>query len=655
MAGWIVARRSRWFLGAAFFLAFSAFLAYPQNAVSQSVSSQPATNEESSEKPEPVQAGNPIPDLTASTSGGVSANVQALPKDPRSYDLWVLVPAGLAILMTVFTRQVIPSLFVAVVAGACMMFPCLLPDSPYSGGNAFLATARLVVEKYVVGSIHELPETHVSHIRIIVFTMVIAFMVGVIGRNGGTAGMVNLVAGKTASRQRGALTAWFAGLVVFFDDYANCMIVGPTMRSVFDRLKLSREKLAYIIDSTAAPVASIALIGTWVGAEVGFIQTGLDELQKTGVPAFMHNADGSAIGAMQAFINSLPYRFYPILTMLMVFLIAALDKDFGPMRRAESRALSRLDKDTPSLSSATSASGSVTSVEPISQREEGTWWLGFFPVAVLVIATLTVLAGTGLSKSGSWAELAPEKPAWERLGMLISNADSYQSIMYGAVLAAVTAVLLTIPSRACSAKEAVEAGLEAMSRTTPAIVILILAWALSAVQKDLMLGQVLTAHLQAIEFPARWLPFSVFVAAAVISFSTGTSWGTMGILCPMVASLAAKLAAPLPPDIALTVLYAAIGAVLSGAVFGDHCSPISDTTVLSSIGADCNHEQHVWTQMPYAIVAAIFAMGLGDLLTSVYDLHWYYGLVIAASGLTLFVLMVARRAVPSFELSAANR
>lgn len=605
---------------------------------------EPGAPKTSPDSPNPSLA--PIEPASATTT----ATTVTAPKDPKSYGLWVLVPAVVAILMTVFTRQVIPALFIGVVAGACMIVPCIPLDSHYSGLNAIVAAARLAVEKYVVGAIHEYPETNFNHIRITVFTLVIAFMVGVIGRNGGTVGMVNLVVGKTASRRCGALTAWFAGLIVFFDDYANCMIIGPTMRSVFDRLRLSRAKLAYIIDSTAAPVASIALIGTWVGAEVGYIQTGLDDVRKLGAPEFMLNADGSLMTGMQAFLNSLPYRFYPILALVMVFILSALDRDFGPMGRAESRALSRLDDDP--RPSPTSARGPADqTAAPAPRHVEGPWWLGFFPVAVLVIATLATLGATGFSNSGGWSELPPG-PWWEKLGELIGKADSYLSIMYGAVFSALTAVLLTIPSRACSTKDAVDAGLEGMSRTFPAIVILVLAWALSSVQQDLMLGQVLTDRLKAIEFPARWLPFSIFVSSALISFATGTSWGTMGILCPITATLAAKLAAPLEPHIAITILYAAIGAVLSGSVFGDHCSPISDTTVLSSIGADCKHEEHVWTQMPYALVVAVFAMGLGDLLTSVYDLQWYWGLSMAAGGLTLFVLMVARQARPSFEMTS---
>ncbi len=588
---------------------------------------------------------NPLGESIAETNGPSS-------KDPRSYGLWVLVPAIVAILMTIFTRQVIPALFIGVVAGACMMVPCLSFDAPYFGVNPLIAAARLTVEKYAVGAIHEFPDTSFNHIRILVFTLVIAFMVGVIGRNGGTAGMVSIVSGKTASRRRGALTAWLAGLVVFFDDYANCMIIGPTMRSVFDRLRLSRAKLAYIIDSTAAPVASIALVGTWVGAEVGYIQTGLEDVCKLGAPEFMLNADGSIMTGMQAFLNSLPYRFYPILTLLMVFLIALLGRDFGPMRRAESRALSRSDTD-PEPRATPAPTTLCPSVNPPAASMEGAWWLGFFPVAVLVIATLATLAATGVSASGGWSALPPGR-WWERLGELVGKADSYLSIMYGAVLSALTAVLLTIPSRACSTRDAIEAGLESMSRAFPAIVILVLAWALSSVQQDLMLGQVLTHRLQAIEFPARWLPFSIFVSSALISFATGTSWGTMGILCPITATLAAKLAAPLEPHVAVTVLYAAIGAVLSGSVFGDHCSPISDTTVLSSIGADCKHEEHVWTQLPYSLVAAIFAMGIGDLLTSVYDWHWYYGLLFAACGLTLFLFLIARKARPSLELSSES-
>jgi Na+/H+ antiporter NhaC len=596
----------------------------------------------------PTETAEQDRDLAPTTSAVVAPTG---PKNPVSYDLWVLLPALVAILLAIATRQVVAALVVGIFVGAYMMVPCLAADDPYRSLNSLVAGFRLAMERHIFGAVID-AEGGFAHAKIMVFTLVIGFTIGVIGRNGGTTGMVKLVTGETTSRRRGALTAWFAGLVVFFDDYANTMIVGPTMRSVFDRLKLSRAKLAYIVDSTAAPVASIALIGTWIGAEITFIQHGLDTVAEGGAPLL--DSHGNVISGMQAFIYSLPYRFYPILALVLVFLIALTGRDFGPMKRSERKALSKIEPDP-------------VSAEPEETSEAKPppiWWLGVIPIAVLVAATVGVLIVTGRSAAetaqavgtvapdagGLWAWA--KETLWEA-SAIISKADANLSIFYGAMTSAIVAVLLTIVARACSTRDAVDAGMEGMARMFPAIVILILAWALSAVLQDLRLGEVAGAHLEALEFPAKWLPLAVFLCAAVVSFATGTSWGTLGIICPITVTIAASLTKGLEPGEALTIFYAAVGSVLAGAVFGDHCSPISDTTVLSSIASGCRHEEHVWTQIPYALVAAIAAMGLGDVLCSVLHQPWYFGLGAGVIFLVLVVFIIGRRPVPSFDLAEA--
>ncbi len=572
------------------------------------------------------------------------AAIAGTPRDPRSYGLWVLAPAVVAILLAIITREVVSALFVGLVIGAFMYVPCLPASVPYHDSNFLIASARLLTENYIIGQLHEAPSQDFNRIKVIVFTFLVAFTVGVIARNGGTAGMVNIVAGESTSRRRGGLTAWFAGLVVFFDDYANCMIVGPTMRRVFDRLKVSRAKLAYIIDATASPDASMALIGTWIGAVLGYIQSGLDPIAKSGAPAFLMNADGSFLKPMQAFIYSLPYRFYPIFTLVMVFLIAWLGRDFGPMRRSESRALSRPNTDIPV---GDGADGATDGPRP-------TWWLGFFPIAVLVVITIVVLFATGLAAPAGQDALAqPNLSWWEKGAAIVGYADSYISILYGSLLAALVAVVLTLFGRTCSFRDAMDAGLKSMAHTVPALAILVLAWGLSQAETDLMLGQIVTAEMQALSFPPQWLPLAIFIVAASVSFMTGTSWGTMGILCPITIPLAASLAGGLDPATALTLFYASVGSVLGGAIFGDHCSPISSTTVLASIGADCTVMEHFWTQLPYGIVTAIVAMGFGEVLCSVYKQPWYLGLLGGSVVLLLVVCAFGRPAKPAFEATIA--
>ena len=554
--------------------------------------------------------------------------------DPKNYGLWTALPAVLAILLAIFSRQVVPALIVGILAGAYMLVPCLPADSPYLGQHSIIGGFRLAMEHYLVGSIVDASAGY-SHVKIIVFTMAIGFMVGVLGRNGGTAGLVRIVAGETESRRRGALATWFAGLVIFFDDYANSMIVGPTMRSVFDRLKMSRAKLAYIVDSTAAPVASIALIGTWVGAEIGYIQQGIDTAVATGVPALLENGRGGAVNGLSLFVSSLPYRFYPLLALFMVFIICLTGRDFGPMKRAETKALADEDEHPydggPVL-------GSIDGVTP-------RWWVGLLPVLVLVGVTMVVLFLTGSHSATDASAGAADKTLWKQAIATLEGADSYLSIFYGAILAAFAALILSFVTRACSIREAADAGLDGMARMFPAVVILVLAWSISAVEKDLMLGQIVSAKLQAAQFPIEWMPLAIFVSAAGISFATGTSWGTMGILCPVTVTVMVGLSTgqDIDPAKAMTLLQAAVGSVLAGAIFGDHCSPISDTTVLSSVASGCRHEEHVWTQLPYALITAVAAMGLGDVLCSVYGQPWYFGLAGGAVFLLLVVLIVGRR------------
>ncbi|UCE59790.1 MAG: hypothetical protein JSU63_20400 [Phycisphaerales bacterium] len=595
-------------------------------------SAKPAEQTETQSDQAPSQAEAPIP-----KSAQPAPPQPGEPKDPKSYDYWVLLPAILAIILAILTRQVVPALVVGIIVGAYMMIPCLPAGDAFASQNPLVGGFRLAAEKYVIGAIDQAPEEDNARLKIIIFTMAIGFMVGVLSRNGGTAGMVKVVAGDTESPRRGALTAWLAGLVVFFDDYANTMIVGPTMRSVFDRLKMSRAKLAYIVDSTAAPVASIAIIGTWVGAEIGFIQVGLDEVAESGAPAFLLNDQGSVMGGMQTFIASIPYRFYPIFALILVFFIALTGRDFGPMKRSEGRALGAKEDDAPDK---------TATLDKAEDEPAPRWWLGLLPVLVLVGATIAILIITGYSAGGGSDIMARDIPAWQKAFEIINAADSYISILYGAILAAILAMILTVISRACSVQAAADAGLKGMARMFPAIVILVLAWALSAVEQDLALGSVVTAKLKAANFPVEWMPLAIFVCAAVVSFATGTSWGTMGILCPVAVTIMAGLAASIAPEQALPLFYAGVGSVLAGAIFGDHCSPISDTTVLSSVASGCRHEEHVWTQLPYAIVGAIVAIGLGDVMCSVYAQPLHYGLGGGAVLLFLIVLAFGRHAEP---------
>jgi Na+/H+ antiporter NhaC len=536
-------------------------------------------------------------------------------KNPADYGLWVLAPALVAIALAILVRQVVPALVVGVLVGAYMLVPCL-PVAERFTDNAAISGIRVAVETYLFNAVLQPDNADHAHLQIIFFTLIIGGMVGMIAANGGTQALVDRVSRYASTSRRGQLTGLFAGLIVFFDDYANSMLVGPTMRPVCDRLKISRAKLAYIVDSTAAPVASIAIIGTWVGSELSYIQEGLTAVAATGTPAYL-----AGIDKMTIFTQSIPYRFYALLAIWMVFVIAITGRDFGPMRRSESRALDgNPDRDQP---------GATT-----SQPEATAWWLAGGPIFTLVAVTFAVLYTTGVAKLGPETE--------HTLGNIIKHSNSYAAILYGAISSLAAAAILSVLGRACTVRVAFDGALDGMSRMFPAIVVLVLAWALSDVSTKLQLGQVASARLEQAAMTPMWLPLIIFASAAGVSFATGTSWGTMGILTPVTVQIAANLAGELPDEAALQVFYASVGSVLAGSIFGDHCSPISDTTVLSSVASSCRVEEHVWTQMPYAIVTAVVSMAAGNYYCMHYGKPAWMGLLIGAGALLVIVLLVGR-------------
>lgn len=528
------------------------------------------------------------------------------------YGAWVFVPPLVTIVLAIWWRQVIPALVVGVLIAGYMLTGW---QDGWSGGWMVATGITTAVEQFLIGALAD-----ADHQKIIVFTLTIGGLVGIVAANGGTAAIVGKVARWASNRRRGQLATWFAGLLVFFDDYANAMIIGPSMRPVCDRLRISRAKLAYIVDSTAAPVASIAIIGTWIGTEVGYIDDGLKALAER--PAFL--TDVTAYGA---FLSSIPYRFYPILALVFVMLVGLFDRDFGPMLHQERSASATAD-----------ARETAGDDQPVGRA----WYAGV-PVLVLVVLTLGLLLGTGW-----WAVRAMETPptGFAYVQEIVKNGDSYNSILYGALAATAVAVLISLGTRSLRLPETMDAMTGAMGRMLPTIIVLVFAWTLSSAMTALELGPAALAVLRELHFDLRLLPVMIFVTSAFVSFATGTSWGTMGILCPATVTIAAGMLADTPPAVAHEVFYAAVGAVLAGAVFGDHCSPISDTTVLSSLASACPLETHVWTQMPYALVVAAVALVSGDALCRFTPVP-AWGALLVGSALLVAVLFIFGR--PSSE------
>ncbi len=491
-----------------------------------------------------------------------------------------LAPPVVAIALAIATRRVIVPLAIGIFVGALI----------FARGDPFRATAEML-------------ETHLwasliapDHLRVFAFTLLMGAMVGVIHRTGGMHGVVDRLLPLARTRRGGQLITWALGLVIFFDDYANTLLLGGTMRPLTDRLKISREKLAYLVDSTAAPVAGLALVSTWIAYEIGCIDDGLEKLSLT----------GASVDGFSLFIASIPYRFYVLWALVMVALVAATGRDFGPMLSAERRAAAggRRSKgdDQTSKGRATLEAPDVS-----SQR---CWLDAAVPIGVTLAVVVCLLIYTGIR---SLPADAPERIDWVRL---LGNGDSYLSLVYGALAGLIAAVLMALPWKTVSLGELQEAAMQGARLMLPALAILWLAWGLSNItSRDfLATGDSVAGLLRGAVAP-QWMPTIVFLLASGVAFATGTSWGTMGILMPLTLSVTFELLATGSGSVSgdNPLLIASVGSVLAGAIFGDHCSPISDTTVLSSQASGCDHIAHVRTQLPYALFVGAFSVLFGTL------------------------------------------
>ena len=412
-----------------------------------------------------------------------------------------------------------------------------------------------------------------DNILITTFSLLVAGMVAVIERNGGTIALVRK-AERVVRGPRSAMAAsWLAGLFVFFDDYANCLMVGTTFRPLYDRHRLSHAKLAYIVDSTAAPVASFAVISTWIGYELGLLADALK-----GVPL--------AGGLLLFFVSTLPFRFYSIYSLAFVGAVALSGRDFGPMARLEHK-----------TRAATLAIGKSERPEPAQSL-----WLAAGPILSLLLATVSFLYLDGRASAGA------SGPAHPTLLSIMGAADPYRSMVLGAGTAFIVSIVLSLYSRTLMLPGVLLASWRGMRRILGALVILYLAWGLGTALETIGTAHALTDLLTG-SVSAWSLPALTFLVAAAISFATGSSFSTMAILIPLVVPLAVSLAG----GTAGSPVLATVGAVLAGACFGDHISPISDTTILSATASGVEVITHVRTQLPYALTVGAISLCLGYL------------------------------------------
>ena len=486
-----------------------------------------------------------------------------------------ILPPLVSILVALFFRSVIPALFLGVWVGSFAILGLEL--------GVLWQSFLEVVSKYVKQALAD-PD----HAAVIIFSLMIGGLVGIISKNGGMQGIVNSLTGFTTSAKRGQLITSSLGLAIFFDDYANTLVVGNTMRKVTDKLKISRAKLAFLVDATAAPVACIALITTWVGYQIGMIDVSVGQI------------DAIDQSAYSIYLNSILYSFYPIFMLVFVFTIAGSGRDFSAMYQYEIAARQGNDKSVQGASMGYTNEAESKQLEP-KDPSRARAINAFFPILIFIISVISGLYATGEGDS---------------IQDIIGSADAYQALLWGSLIGVMTAFVLTISQGLLSLEETVQSWYEGVKFMIFAIIVLIMAWSLGQTTEILQTAQYLVSILG--EFlPVPLVPTIIFILAAATAFATGTSWGTMGIFYPIVIPLAWQvLFLNGMADIEhMYIIYSSVACVLCGAVWGDHCSPISDTTIMSSMASGCNHIDHVATQFPYAIVVASFALFLGTIPT----------------------------------------
>jgi Na+/H+ antiporter NhaC len=529
--------------------------------------------------------------------------------DAKVFPGWIsLLPPLLAIILALVFKEVVTSLFLGVWLGGFFV----------AGLNPITGTMR-AIDTFVTPVLVDY-----DHAAILVFSFLLGGMVGVISKSGGTRGIVEAVRPLATTPRRAQLATYLSGLAIFFDDYANTLIVGNTMRPITDRMKVSREKLAYIVDSTAAPVAAIVFVSTWVGFEISLIGDGLAAAAAQSSTAPDVAATLQSANAFTIFIHSIPYLFYPLLALLMVGLIVFLQRDFGPMLTAERRA-SRgegLHREGAMLMSE-AGSDKMDPVEGAPLR----WYNAVLPVLTVVVVVLLGLYLQGRSNLGRPGTL------WE----IFAEASAFDALLWGSLSGCIVAILLAVGQRILSMPQAIDGLVGGMRAMFLAGIILILAWSLGSVTEVLGTAPYISGLLEG-NLPAQLLPALVFVTAASIAFATGTSWGTMGILLPIVIPLAVALGgtADAAAGTAYVILLGSIASVLAGSIFGDHCSPISDTTVMSSMASACDHVDHVRTQLPYALVVGVVGIFVGNIPTA-YGFPVWVSLLLG--GAILFALL----------------
>lgn len=526
-----------------------------------------------------------------------------------------ILPPLVSIVLAFITRNVIVSLFLGTFSG------CVILN--LNGFNIFSAIFKGTID-FTYRALEVLSDPW--NAGIILQVLVIGGVIHLVAKMGGAKAIAEALAKKAKTVKSVQLTTWLLGLAVFFDDYANALIVGPIMRPVTDKLGISREKLAFIIDATAAPIAGLAIISTWIGLEIGLIGDAFSSI-------------GIQVDGFSVFLQTIPYRFYNILILVFVFISAVTLREFGPMLSAEKKARKALKREA-LLERVENLENKHSELEP-KEGVKLSIWNAIIPIGTLVLSSLLGFYYSGYSSvMAGTDEIAKQifinAPfSFSAVQEAFSNADASVVLFQGALLASLVAIIMSVCKKIFTISEAIETWIEGMKSLLITGVILILAWSLSSVIKELGTATYLVSILQ-FAIPKFLLPSIIFILGSIIAFATGTAYGTMGILMP----LAVPLAYAINPD--MSFIVACTSGVLTGAIFGDHCSPISDTTILSSTGAGCNHMEHVRTQMWYSLFVGAITIIFGYIPAGFGVSVWII-LPVAITALVLITFAVSKK------------
>jgi tetracycline resistance efflux pump len=470
--------------------------------------------------------------------------------------LWSLFPPVIAIGLALITKEVYSSLFVGILSGGIIY--------AVASGTGFEGTFKAVVQDGLITNL-----SNAYNVGILVFLVVLGIIVVLMNKAGGSRAYGEWAAAHIKSRRGVALSTFFLGVLIFVDDYFNCLTVGSVMRPITDKHNISRSKLAYLIDSTAAPICIIAPISSWAAAVSGTVE---------------------GVNGISLFINTIPYNLYAFLTILMVIFISVSDTDYGPMKIHEDNAKNG-DIFT------TQNNTYEQDAQPVTER--GRVIDLILPVAVLIVFCVVGMIYTGGFFSGTDFVTA------------FANCDAAYGLSLGSISALIVIIAYYMFRRVLKFNECMDSIAAGFKQMVPAILILTFAWTLKTMTNHLEAGAFVSGVVQSATALSVLLPVILFVVAIGLAFATGTSWGTFGILIPIVTSVfEAELANVSQTGEIPSMVIICISACLAGAVCGDHCSPISDTTIMASTGAQCDHVNHVSTQLPYALtVAAVCVVG----------------------------------------------